>query len=179
MDVSTQLHVDTQNKAYLFQAKRHTEQEVANALKTVDELLLAFKNKTDQQIREELTEAKRYTEQQMLGVQLPCLASNSISVTDCDYPVGTIVSVAVLCSPVENQDLFLENAPAVNSSMTNIYVRVDDNEKTKQVFHWNNGNVVESSAYAALPGEWRSRGMCGSYNGNVVSCKYFLAQRVK
>ena len=178
-DTSTQTFVETQNKAYLFQAKKHAETEIAKALSVVEERLQQFEQIIAEQTNYTKTECNKYSDRLAEGLTKPCLAADSVSVISEDYPVGTIISVALICSEEEGRELFLDAAPTVNAEMSNIYLRSDNNPKAQQMFHWSHGKEIQSASYSKLPGEWRSRGICGSFNGNIVSCKYFLAQRVK
>lgn len=171
--------IETQNKAYLFQAKKHAETEISKALSVVESRLQQFETLIIKQTETSKTACNTYSDELAKSLVKPCLASDSVSIKDQDYPVGTIISVALICSEQEGRELFLDNAPAVNGEMPNIYLRSDNNPKAQQMFHWSHGREIKSNSYAHLPGEWRSRGICGSFNGNVVSCKYFLAQRVK
>jgi hypothetical protein len=178
-DLNTQAFIERQNEAYFFQTKKHVETEVAKALSVVEDRLQEFEAVVSKTNKNNKIECNAYTDSAISTLVHPCLASDSVSVKDSDYPVGTILSVTLICSETEGRELFLDNAPTVNAEMNNIYLRSDNNPKAQQIFHWNHGKQIDSPAYSKLPGEWRSRGMCGSYNGNVVSCKYFLAQRVK
>lgn len=178
-DLNTQAFIEIQDKAYYFQAKKHAETEIAKALSVVESRLQEFEILVTKHTENAKNTCIKYSDDLAKSLVKPCLASDPVSVKDQDYPVGTIVSVALICSETEGQELFLDNAPAVNAEMNNIYLRSDNNPKAQQIFHWSHGKIIESPAYAKLPGEWRSRGVCGSFNGNIVSCKYFLAQRVK
>jgi hypothetical protein len=178
-DLQAQQYIDTQDKAYLLQAKKHAEAAVAKALTTVEKRIKEFEDKAAERHTETLSEAKCHADCAAKEFTRPCLAATAETTQDEDYPVGSIVSVTVVCSAEEGADLFLANGPSVNTLMPNIYVRTETgNDKTKQGFHWANGKTVNSPSYSKLPGEWRNRGICGSFTGNIVSCKYFLAQRV-
>lgn len=179
LDSNIQSYVDTQNKAYTFQAKKIAETEAQKTLSLVQTELLKFKQQLETKTTELLENSKQYAETLVSDKTKVCLVSDSCSVKDEDYPLGTILSVAAICSEEEGKELFLQTGPSVNEELSNLYTRIDDDSSAKQVFHWARGKEIQSEAYRKLPGEWRNRGMCGSFNGNIVSCKYFLAQRVK
>lgn len=177
IDHNIQSFVEEQNQAYLFQAKKNTETEISNSHKEIEKILTSWKKEIDIFMNNLSLEAKQHTNNSLLGVQIPCLAEDICTTNDSDYPVGSIISVSVVCSIEEGNSIFMEKGPRVNTILNNVYIRSGKDANTQQAFHWADGNEIQSEFYAKLPGVWRSRGVCGNFNGSVVSCKYYLAQR--
>ena len=177
IDANTKTFIDTQNTAYLFLAKKHTEGEMHKLLVATEKILVDWKSEIVQTLAAQAEEIQQKIKAGDSAMQTPCLASDTCTVHDSDYPVGSIISVSVICSAEEGNSLFTENGPRVNTILNNVYIRSGKDANTQQAFHWADGNEIQSEFYAKLPGEWRSRGVCGNFNGSVVSCKYYLAQR--
>jgi hypothetical protein len=170
-------YIDTQNKAYLFLAKKQTEEIVTQ---TVNGLLISVNDQTNRLLANDiatLEQAKQYTDSMISGKVSPCLAEEN-SVSDQDYPLGSFISVSVTCSQEEGRLPYLENGPKVNSTLNNIYLNILDT-KSGQVFHWFDGKEVFTNGFIKMPGVWRSRGICGGFSNEVVGFKYYLAQRVQ
>lgn len=163
--------------SYLFEAKKHTEGEIHKLLITTEKILVDWKSEILQIITTQTDQTKQKIKAGDSAAQTPCLASDTCTVNDSDYPVGSIISVSVVCSAESGNSLFTENGPRVNTILNNVYIRSGKDANTQQAFHWADGNEIQSEFYAKLPGVWRSRGVCGNFNGSVVSCKYYLAQR--
>ena len=163
--------------SYLFEAKKHTEGEMHKLLTTTEKILVDWKSEILQIITTQADQTQQSIKAGDSAAQTPCLASDTCTVHDSDYPVGSIISVSVICSAEEGNSLFAENGPRVNTILNNVYIRSGKDANTQQAFHWADGNEIQSEFYAKLPGVWRSRGVCGNFNGSVVSCKYYLAQR--
>jgi len=170
-------YIDTQNKAYLFLAKKQTEEIVTQ---TVNGLLISVNDQTNRLLANDiatLEQAKQYTDSVISGKISPCLAAEN-SVLDQDYPVGSIISVAVVCSEEDGKLPYLNVGLKVGSLIEGIYLNTIDS-KMGQVFHWFGGKEIISNGFLKMPGMWRSRGICGGFSNEIVGFKYYLAQRVK
>lgn len=170
-------YIDRQNKAYLFLAKKQTEEIVNQAINGV---IVSVNEQTARLLANDnagLEQAKQYTDSVFSGKISPCLAAEN-SVSDQDYPVGSIISVAVVCSEEDGKLPYLNNGIKVGALIEGIYLNTIDS-KMGQVFHWFGGKEVNSNGLLKMPGVWRSRGICGGFSNEIVGFKYYLAQRVK
>jgi hypothetical protein len=176
LDHTLQSYIESQNLAYLLAAKQHAEETASRSVEETERLLAEHK----QQIRKDtfivLEEIKHHIGEVLAGyVKTPNLDSPTL---DQEYPIGSIISVAVVCSDTEAELPFLDNGPIVNTTINNIYLNTKDS-KTGQAFHWFDGMATQTPGFELMPGVWRARGVCGGFKNQIVGFKYYLAQRVK
>jgi hypothetical protein len=170
-------YIDAQNKAYLFIAKQYSE-EIAN--KALLSALATISEKEKSLLQEDLMileRAKQFVLSIISNTQLPCFAEEN-STKETDYPIGSIISVSVVCSPEDSSMPYMEEGVKVNTLLKNIYINTKD-QKQGQAFHWFSGKEITDSNYSLMPGVWVSRGICGGFSNEIVGFKYYLAQRVK
>ena len=169
-------YIDGQVKAHFFLAKKYSEEVANNLLLTIQGILSEKEKKLlacDVAMFEKVKEIIASIDS---DAQIPCFAEED-SVKDSDYPIGTIISVAVACSDIESKMPYMENGIKVNTTLNCIYLNT--NQKQGQVFHWFEGKETTDSNFVLMPGVWKSRGICGGFGNEIVGFKYFLAQRVK
>jgi len=177
-DLNTQAFIESQDKAYFFQAKKHAESVAAK----VHEDARGEINKVRTTLTETvLQRAKDYTDKlaneikQGLSV---AKASDNVIVSEETYPIGTMISVSQR-SPNPNEDMLpysVKGVP-VNGVLQNIYVRLGLGEDN-QMFYWFGGEELNNEHHVKLPGEWRSRGICGYFKSSGgIAYKFLLAQR--
>jgi hypothetical protein len=169
--------IDAQNKAYLFLAKQYANETANKALSEATNLILQKEKQLLQADEMLVNKVESLALSVVSKAQIPCLATEDC-VRDSDYPVGSIISISVICSDIDASLPYLEDGIKVNSLVNNIYLNTDD-RKLSQTFHWFNGKTISDSSYSLLPGVWRSRGICGGFKNDIVGVKYYLAQRVK
>jgi len=180
-DLSTQAFIERQNEAYFFQAKKHADAVAAKLHEKVGEEINQAKTKAIESDANVLQRAKDYTDKlsneikQGLSV---AKASDNVIVSEETYPIGTMISVSQR-SPNPNEDMLpysVKGVP-VNGVLQNIYVRLGLAEDN-QMFYWFGGEELNNEHHVKLPGEWRSRGICGYFKSSGgISYKFLLAQR--
>jgi len=175
--MSNEQYIDSQNKAYLFLAKKYAEEVANQAVGGIANTLTEQEIRLIQADAKILELAKQNTQEKLSEYSRVCRAEEN-SVLDQDYPLGSFISVSATCSQEEGRLPYLENGPKVNSTLNNIYLNILDT-KSGQVFHWFDGKEVFTNGFIKMPGVWRSRGICGGFSNEVVGFKYYLAQRVQ
>lgn len=177
-DLNTQAFIESQDKAYYFQAKKHAESISAKVHEEVRAEIRQLKSEIPSTV---LQRAKDYTDKlaneikQGLSV---AKASDNVLVNEDTYPIGTMISVSQR-SPNHNEDMLpysVKGVP-VNGVLANIYVRLGLGEDN-QMFYWFGGEELNNEHHVRLPGEWRSRGICGYFKSSGgIAYKFLLAQR--
>ena len=180
-DLNTQAFIESQDKAYYFQAKKHAESMASKVHEEVRQEINQAKTKAIESDATVLQRAKEYTDKlaneikQGLSV---AKASDNVIVSEETYPIGTMISVSQR-SPNPNEDMLpysVKGVP-VNGVLSNIYVRLGLGEDN-QMFYWFGGEELNNEHHVKLPGEWRSRGICGYFKSSGgIAYKFLLAQR--
>ena len=177
-DLNTQAFIESQDKAYYFQAKKHAESMASKVHEEVRQEINQLKTKTIEMDSVVLQRAKDYTDglaNRGVGVSK---AVDNIIVSEETYPIGSIISVSQR-SPNPNEDMLpysVKGVP-VNGVLSNIYVRLGLGEDN-QMFYWFGGEELNNEHHVKLPGEWRSRGICGYFKSSGgIAYKFLLAQR--
>ena len=181
LDSNDKSYIDIQNKAHLFAATQAAKQEIQKISDPFDKKILDIQENIAKTCATTLEKCKNYTDILQHNITKSglgsCTAKDNTSVSDENYPIGTIISVGERNPDHTTDPLpYAIVGPKVNDSMDNIFVRQGDGQDT-QLFYWFGGKEYTNEHNIKLPGVWRSRGLCGYFKSEASSYKFFLAQR--